>query len=160
MNGAHLHLIVNELPIIAVFTSAVLLAIALVARSRDTWVRAGFLALAAAVVGAAAAFFTGDPAVDVIAGMPQTSNRALSQHHTRASIASLLVCVAALASVVVFARARKRGGRFGRRAIAIVLVAVLAAAVALAWTGLAGGRVNHPELQHRGDLADGPVQHH
>ena len=45
MNGAHIHLTVNDVPIIAAFTAGVLLTIALVVRSRGTWVRAGLLAI-------------------------------------------------------------------------------------------------------------------
>ena len=59
-------------------------------------------------------------------------------------------------TIIVFVRARRRGGAYGRGAVATLVVATIASAAALAWTGLAGGRVNHPELQQPGDLDDGP----
>lgn len=160
MNGAHVHLTVNDVPILAAFTAAVLLTVALLARSRDVWARAGLLALLVATAGGAFAFLSGVVAVDTVAGMARTSNKALSQHHVRATIASVVLALAAVFGLVVYVRARKTGGRFGRRSLAVVLATTLAAAAALAWTGLAGGRVNHPELQHPSDLAEGPAHQH
>ena len=160
MNGAHLHLTVNDVPIIAAFTAGALLTIALVVRSHDTWVRAGLLALAVAVGGGLVAVLSGIAASDVIVGMPRTSNKALSQHHVRAIVASSFMALAGLVGLIVFLRARKRARAMGRGAIATILAATIVAAATLAWTGLAGGRINHPELQHRGDLDEGPARHH
>lgn len=160
MNGAHVHLTVNDVPVLAAFTAGALMTIALRVRSRDAWLRAGLLALAVAVGGAAVAFLTGIVAVDVVAGMPRTSNSALSRHHVRAVVASSLVVQAGIFGLVGFVRARKRGQVLGRSAIAPVLVVTIAATAALAWTGLAGGRVNHPELQEPADQTGGPARHH
>lgn len=68
--------------------------------------------------------------------------------------------VTANEGVIVFVRARRRGGGYGTGAVAALLVATIVSAAALAWTGLAGGRVNHPELQHPGDLDRGPAHEH
>jgi hypothetical protein len=159
MNGAHLHLTVNNVPIFATFTAGALFTIALLVRARAVWVRAGLLALAVGAAGALAAFLSGDAAVDVIRGMPRTSNLALEEHHLRATVASSLLGLAVVVAAIVFVRARHRGGAFGRRAVASVLAVTIAAAAAFAWTGLAGGRVNHPELQHPADVESGPATH-
>jgi hypothetical protein len=111
-------------------------------------------------VGAAASFLSGLVAEDAINGMPRTSNKALASHHVAAIIATSLVAIAAVIALVVFLRARKRGSTFDRRSIAIMLVAAIMASAALAWAGLAGGRINHPELQEPGDLEEGVVHPH
>jgi uncharacterized membrane protein len=160
MNAAHLHLTINDVPIIGAFVSAVLLTIALVARSRNAWMRAGLLALAATTGAILFAFLSGIPAVDTISGMPRTSNKALSQHHVRAIVAVVAGALAAIVGVIVFVRARRRGGGYGTGAVATLLVATIVSAAALAWTGLAGGRVNHPELQQPGALDGGPAHEH
>jgi uncharacterized membrane protein len=160
MNGAHIHLTINDVPILSMFTAVVSFTIALLAKSRPVWARAGLIAVAIAVVGAATAFLSGILAQDVIDGMPRTSNKALSSHHVWAIVATSLVAIAAVISAVVFLRARKRGGVFDGSSIAVMLAAAIMAAAALAWTGLAGGRVNHPELQEPGDLDDGAVHPH
>lgn len=46
MNGAHVHLIVNHVPIFAAFVAAMLLTVALVAPARELWVRGALIALA------------------------------------------------------------------------------------------------------------------
>jgi uncharacterized membrane protein len=144
MNGAHVHLMVNHGPILGAFAAAVLLAIAMLSRSRQTWTQAGLIALAVATAGAAVAFVSGDLAADVIAGMPRSSNKALEEHHLRSTVATTLLAIAAVLGLVIYVRARKRGGAFGRGSVALLLVATIAASAAFAWTGLAGGRVNHP----------------
>lgn len=160
MNGAHIHLTINDVPILSVFTAAVLLTVALLASSRSVWTRAALIAIAIAVVGAAAAFLSGILAQHVLNGMPRTSNKALSSHHVWAIVSTSLVAIAAVIALIVFLRARKRGGTFERGSIAVVLVTAIMASAALAWTGLAGGRVNHPELQEPGDLDEGAVHPH
>lgn len=159
MNGAHLHLLVNTTPILAAFTAAALFAVAVVRGSRQTWPVAALLALAVAAVATLATFLTGIGAVDVVADLPRTSDVALSQHHGRAVIASALVGVAAVVGVAIFIVARKRG-RFGRDLAVVGFIAAAAASGALAFTGLAGGRINHPELQGPSDRASGPAHEH
>jgi hypothetical protein len=87
MNWAHVHLMINDLPILGSAFAFVLLAVASVSPARDGWARAGSLVLAIALFGVVAAFFSGDPAVDVVAGAPRTSAKALSDHHVRALVA-------------------------------------------------------------------------
>src|SRR5262245_56126986 len=104
MNGAHVHLAVNVVPIVAAFTAGALLTIGLLVRRREVWVRAGLLAIAVALASGLVAFLSGEAAVDVIAGMPRTSNKALEQHHVRATVASSLLGLAGLVALIVFVR--------------------------------------------------------
>jgi hypothetical protein len=140
--------------------AAVLLGVASLARNRGGWARAGLLILALAASGLLLAFLTGIPAVDVIDGAPRTSARALSQHHVRGLVAIGFSVAATAAAVVAAVLARKRGGDFSRRSIAVVLAATLLSALALMWTGEAGGRINHPELQVPADRESGPAHPH
>jgi hypothetical protein len=159
VNWAHVHLIVNEVPVIGSAFAAVLLFVAWFLPVRDVWTRAGLLVLGLAMLGLVAAFFTGIPAVDVISGAPRTSGKALSQHHMRGLVAVAFAVMASVSGVVAFVLARKRGS-FSRRSVALVLVMTIGAAGGLVWTGEAGGRINHPELQRPGDLDSGPAHPH
>lgn len=160
MNPAHLHLTINELPVMGTFAGVILLSVALIARSRHVWVTAGLLALGVAAIATVVAFLSGQGAVNVVEGLPRTSNHALEAHHFRATVASTLVGVATVVGAVVYALTRRRRTTYGRGSIAAVLAAAFVAAAAMAWTALAGGRINHPELQQAGDSDDGPVQSH
>lgn len=159
-NWAHFHVVVNHLPIFASLFAALFLAVSLVAKKeRAIWIRAAMLLLIISFVGVAAAFLSGSPALDVIEGQPRTSARALTAHHIAALAASIISGVAAIMTIVAFTL-RARRGDYPRWAIALLFAVTLAGAVSLAWTGLAGGRINHPELQEPGDREAGPALPH
>jgi hypothetical protein len=159
MNWAHFHLIVNEVPILGSVFAAVLLLAASFARARDAWARSGLLILGLAVLGVLAAFLSGIPAIEVISGDPRSSGKALSQHHIRGLVAVALTVLSSIVGIVSFVLARKHGS-YSRRSVVIVLLTAIGMAAAMIWTGQAGGRINHPELQESGDLEDGPAHPH
>jgi hypothetical protein len=160
MNWAHIHLIVNDMPIVGSALALVLLTVALISPARDAWARAGSLVLAIALCGVVAAFFSGDPAVDVITGVPRTSAKALSEHHVRALVACAFSAPGTAAVIGATVSARRNQGAYSRRAVTMVMLATLAMMAALVWTGQAGGRINHPELQERLDQESGPAHPH
>jgi uncharacterized membrane protein len=160
MNWAHVHLLINNVPILGSFFAALFFAVAATRNSRDAWAGAGMVMLGIASLGALLAFLTGEPAAEVIKGQANTSGSALSEHHVRGVVAISTAGIAALIGVVALIRVRKRGGSYSRHLVTVLLVATLASAAAFSWTGLAGGRVSHPELQRPGDRDAGPAHSH
>ena len=55
---------------------------------------------------------------------------------------------------------RRRGGSYSRGLLAVLLAVMIVSASVLCWTGLAGGRISHPELQLPGDRDTGPAHPH
>ena len=84
--GAHFHLVVNDIPILRFFFASVFLLASIITKEGNAWARA-LLTLSISFVGMILAFFSGDPALKVIDGQPQTSARALTQHHVRGLVA-------------------------------------------------------------------------
>lgn len=159
MNGAHLHLLVNDVPILGFAFATVLLAIATATREPTGWARAGMLAIAISSLGGLLAFLTGSAALDVIHDASRTSGRAVSEHHQNAIVASILGVLPLLTGVVLATIATRRGS-YPRTWLIATLVATAVAAVGFGWTGLAGGRINHPEIQTPADRSSGPAHHH
>jgi hypothetical protein len=158
--GAHFHLVVNDIPILGFFFASVFLIASISTKGRDSWARAALLTLIISFIGMILAFFSGDPALKVIDGQPQTSARALTQHHVRGLVAVGFVLVTIAIAIVAQVKARKAGGSYPRNLLILLLVASILSAAALAWTGQAGGRINHPELQEPEDQKDGPAHPH
>ncbi len=157
---AHFHLTVNEVPIIGFFLAAVFFGLSLINKKRNGWAHAGMLTLGISVVGGLLTFFSGDPAVDVISGQARTSNRALTQHHVRSIYAISFAVITAALAVIATLKARKAGGQYPVRWLRVVLIFTVLTLGALGWTGLAGGRINHPELQGPADKEGGPAHEH
>lgn len=159
MNWAHTHLLVNHVPVLGPLFAAGFLLLALVTRDRDGWVRAAIVTLAASFAGAVAAYLSGSPAITDVASIPRTSGKALAEHHGLALIATVLVGMAAAAAIVALVVRRRRAAH-ATWMVAVVLACTLVAAGAMGLVGLAGGRINHPELQTDADRAGGPASTH
>lgn len=160
MTGAHLHLLVNHVPVLGAAFALLFLGIAVVRPDGEGWLRGGLLLLAIALAGDVAAYVSGEPAADAIVGAPRTSDAALAAHHARAAYVLATGALALVAaSIVLLVRRRRRAALWARAALA---AGTLVHAAALSWTALAGGAINHPELRAPGPPASEPVRadHH
>lgn len=109
--GAHFHLVVNDIPVLGFFLTTIFFIATIVSKERDGWARAALLTLAISMFGLILAFFSGDPALKVIDGQPQTSGRALTQHHVRGLVAAGLCVITSVIAVVGVVKTRKKVAR-------------------------------------------------
>lgn len=146
MNAAHLHLIVNHLPIVGAAIAVVLLVLALAQRGERGALRAGVLVLALSAAGAGAAYLTGEPAEEIVERMPGTSEAALETHEDRAGVATGLSVLAALAGAAALYLVERRKARPGVP-VGVALASALLTTGAMVWTGASGGEIRHPEIR-------------
>jgi hypothetical protein len=145
MNPAHLHLMINHLPVIATPLVGLLLLWGLIRRSREvTRVAAGAAVIVAAL--SYPVFLTGEPAEDRVEDSPWLQERRVHDHEERAEAALIAVLVTGvLAAVALW---QSRGGQQVPRATAGITLAGLALSAGLfGWTALAGGRIRHDEIR-------------
>ena len=149
MNAAHLHLLVNHLPILGSFLAAPLLVLALLRRHEPgTLYGAVFLVLAAGI-GAIAADQTGEGAEESVEDLPGVSEHLIHEHEEAAEVAMVLALVTAaigIGATVVTARS----GKVHPLATGILLSATLATSAAMANVGWAGGQIRHTEIREDG----------
>jgi hypothetical protein len=149
MNGAHLHLLLNHLPVIGSLFAILLLIWALIRKNAEVASAALGLFVIAAITGLAA-YFTGEPAEHAAAEIAGVSRRAIHSHEESAELATVLLGgygVFALGSLLYL---RRRAERFPRRFLALALVLALVPAGAMAWTANQGGKIRHPEITNAG----------
>ncbi len=143
MNWAHVHLIVNHLPVILVPTSIALLVFARARRSAEV-TNAGLVLLVVTSLIGGGVFLTGEPAehaVEGVAGITEASIEAHEDAALAAALATGLAGVLALATLVV---SRTRPAPAGLL-IATVVVA-LAASGLMARAANLGGLIRHSEI--------------
>jgi hypothetical protein len=151
---AHLHVLINHLPIIGIPLVALLLAWGLL-RHQDAVIRAAMYGAVLMAVGTFAADQTGDGAKDNIEHESWAKKEVIHEHEESAdyaNIAGLLTGVAALV-VLVMARGGKpvsRGGAFA------ILALLLFSAAIMARTGYLGGEIRHSEFQPGGTTGSAP----
>lgn len=144
-SGAHLHLLVNHLPILgAVF--ALLILVYGLARKSDDVVRLGLLAFVLVGVAVVGAQLTGEPAEEAVEHLAGVSEGLIHAHEEAAELSTIalaLTGVVALAALVL-----RRGGRRLARAATLATVALgLVGAGLVARAGNLGGQIRHPEIR-------------
>ena len=142
---AHLHILVNHLPVIGVPLVALLLCWGIFSR-HDVVIRA---ALYGAILMAGGSFLadqTGDGAKDNIEHQSWVKKEAIQAHEDAADYANIAALVTGAAALVLLVMAR-RGKPVNRTGAMVVLLATVVTGAAMAKTGWEGGKIRHSEFQ-------------
>ena len=145
MNAAHLHLLVNHLPVILPPLGLLLLLCARLRGSDDIRQAAmGVFVLGALL--AVPAYYSGEPAEERVEDLPGVAKSLIHEHEESAEwAAGAIGILGVLAAPALILLARRR--RVPAPLRAAVLVAALLTAVVMGRTALLGGRIHHPEIR-------------
>lgn len=143
MNPAHVHLILNHLPLWGTIFGIFLLALAHARGSMEV-ARAGLAILIVTGLATILVFFSGHGAEEIVEKLPGTDEPTLEAHE-EAGVFSLvgtsLVMLASIAALVVF-----RGRALARWALGSIVGLALVSVVTTAWVSNLGGKIRHPEI--------------
>ncbi len=144
MNWAHIHLLLNHLPVIGCLFGCVMLAVS-VAMRNHALTRTGLWVLVFVALVSIPVYVTGTPAEDLVRHLPGTSDAVLERHERAASIALAGAEVLGLLSLAWLILP----WRGIRRAWVTASITVLSVAMAgiMAWTAYLGAQVRHPEVR-------------
>ncbi|HEY4319916.1 MAG TPA: hypothetical protein VGM77_01955 [Gemmatimonadales bacterium] len=147
MNGAHLHLLINHIPVLGVPFGVGLLAVALW-RVNLTLQRTGLVVFVLAAVATELALLTGDPAKHVLRQVMAAADypKAAIQRHDNAATTAL-ICTCILAVLALGALWRARRGPLSRSIIAAFVILGLADTAVLSWVADLGGQIRHTEIR-------------
>jgi len=145
MNQAHIHLIVNHVPIVGSLFATVLLGVGLLQKN-GTLTKAGLVAVLAAGLLCLPAQLTGEGAAAIVQNLPRVS-RALIQNHAAAAEQGFWVLESAAALALFGLLLLKNASPRAR----LLALAAWAAAVLgfglLARAGNLGGQIRHTEIR-------------
>jgi uncharacterized membrane protein len=145
MNGAHLHLIVNHLPVVSVLFAVGFLLFGILRKSRGL-IRVGMVISVIVGLTGTAAFLTGEGAEDVLEQWPDADRQLIHKHEETAETAfqaAVILGFIGLAGLVF------SGRHAGVNKIAPVLALVLAllTSIIMALAANEGGDIRHPEIR-------------
>ncbi|HEU6452672.1 MAG TPA: hypothetical protein VFT57_14730 [Gemmatimonadaceae bacterium] len=149
MNGVHLHLLLNHLPVIGSLFAILMLVWALIRKNTEIARAALGLFVIAAITGLAA-YFTGEPAEDAAESIAGVSRQAIHSHEESAELATVLLSGYGIFALGALFYLRKRAAAFPRKLLSLALVLALVPAGAMAWTANQGGKIRHPEITSAG----------
>lgn len=144
MNGAHLHLALNHLPVVGVLVALLVLAVALL-RGNDTLRRTGLALALAAGLAAGAAYLTGEGAEEVAEDLPGVTETLIERHEDAAKVAT--IAAAALGVLALGVLVLTRGRPVSTGPTALVFAAALLTGGAMTWTAYLGGQIRHTEIR-------------
>lgn len=145
MNGAHIHLLLNHIPVLGVVFAAALTVAGLV-RGSDDLKKAGVWAFLIAGLSALPAYFSGEGAEEIAERLPEVAESLIHEHEEaaeKALIGALLLGAAALAALV---HAFRTGTLAAKAAPALLLIALPVLGV-LSYAAHLGGLIRHTELR-------------
>jgi len=145
VNWAHLHLILNHVPVVGVAIALGLLAAAAFRRGGELEQAALWVLVAIALVSLPA-YLTGEPAEDVVSGRPGVSGETIEEHEEAASPAfATSLAMGVIASAALWVRRKK--GTIPAWLFGALLIWTLAVALLMARAANLGGQIRHDEIR-------------
>ncbi len=144
MNAAHLHLMINHLPVLGTLFGLLLLAAGTWRKSEDLK-RAALASFVLVALAAIATYLTGEPAEGVVKKLPGLAEGLFEKHEDLAGAAmagSVVVGVAGLFGLVWYQGPRPMKPWFGT----LILIAAVVVTGLMAYTAYLGGHIRHSEL--------------
>jgi uncharacterized membrane protein len=153
MSPAHLHLVLNHIPVLGTIFGLALLGYARY-RREEAVTRAALGTFVAVALLALPAYFTGEPAEEAVEHAPGVAEQAIETHEAAALPA--LIGVEALGVIGTGGLLLARGGRpVSRAATGAALAVAVATAGLMARTANLGGQIRHPEIRSAASLPSG-----
>ncbi|MEZ0335095.1 MAG: hypothetical protein ACAI18_13880 [Gemmatimonadales bacterium] len=145
MNIAHLHLMLNHLPVLGTPMLLALLAYGLGRRLPEV-TRVALWCTAALAVVTVVVYLTGEPAEELVEALSTFDEDMVERHEAVAlGTTAVMVVTGALAAAALWAF--RRGSRLAATATRLVLAGLFVSSVAVAATAWTGGPIGHPEIR-------------
>lgn len=145
MNGAHLHLVVNHLPIVGVIIGTLVLISGYLSIKMPVKVTALGIYIFSAIT-ALVANFTGEEAEEVVEELAGISHQMIHAHEEQAETFLVLTLIlGAISILTLFFQARKK--EFARYGFMLALVLSSASIYTGKQTGTSGGEIRHTEIR-------------
>jgi hypothetical protein len=144
LDAAHIHLMLNHLPVIGAPLLLLLLTIGLL-RGSGELVTVSLALVVGLALATGLVYLTGEPAEDLVERAPWFRDALAETHeeHATVSLVAMLV-TGALAGVALALRRRPWAGLWLPR---VVWGGLALSTALLGWTGWSGGRIRHDELR-------------
>lgn len=145
MNAAHLHLLLNHVPVIGSVAALLLLVFGMARRSEEI-TALGLVSVVVVALFGAAAFFTGRAAEEVVERLPGITRQLIDAHEEPAELAFIILGIAGAAGLATLFLLHARH-RLSRALLVITLLLEIAGTGVVAYAASLGGQIRHPEAR-------------
>ncbi len=153
MNLAHVHLVLNHIPVVGIPVALTFFIYGLWSRNQPTQKFALWVLFALSVV-VLPVYLTGDPAEDVVEHLPGVAESIIETHEDAAQISLILTLLTgAVAFVAIWSQARLHNFEDKRKLVNAAVIGISCLALgSLIYTANLGGKVRHTELRSATEL--------
>lgn len=144
MNTAHLHLLLNHIPILGAFFGIVLLSVGLI-RNNPAILSISLWTFLLVAVASSGAFFSGEGAEEIVETSTGVSEAAIEAHEDASAIAFYAMIALGVLSALVLLINRKKD-IIVKASFGILLLAVLVNGLMFR-SGWLGGKIKHDEIR-------------
>lgn len=145
MNDAHLHLVVNHLPIIIPIAAVTVLVAGFILKS-EVVKRVSYFLFVVAAICTMPAFATGEGAEEVAEGLPGVTEHLIHEHEEKAEGFALLNYLLGLISLVgIWASWKQK--QFAKWIAIVVLFLAIIVVIKGREVGTSGGEIRHTEIR-------------
>jgi len=146
MNPAHLHLMLNHIPLVGIGFVILLLITALLRRSNEMINISLLFVILVALWAIIPAYLTGESAEEIVEGLPGISEQLIEAHEESAELAFIFIeAVGVLAFITLVAR--RFYTKLGKVPAILTLLGLIIGGGLIARTANLGGKINHPEIR-------------
>ncbi len=153
---AHLHLLLNHLPIIVTALGLLLIGLAAMRRN-DGLARLALAFFVGAAVSALPTYLTGEGAEDAVRDLPGVQATLIEQHQDIAFVAAIVLGLLGTFALLALYRYR-RPAALPAWVVTGSLIGALAGSGLMAYTGLLGGQIRHTEVRAGVTTAGAPAE--
>lgn len=153
MNLAHIHLVLNHIPVVGIPLALAFLLYGTIAKNRGAQ-KFAFFALVAVAAITLPTYFTGEPAEEVVENLPGVTEPLIEAHEEAAELALILTSLTGISAIAALVLARKEN--LYRYALYGTILAAVLAAGSLGYTANLGGQIRHTEI--RANAAAAPAE--
>ncbi len=142
---AHLHLLINHVPILGSIFITILYIVALIYRNAFLQ-KVSLWFLVAVALCTPITYLSGDKAIPGVQGLPGVSEQMIHMHEYAAKFGLLLMFITgilALGSAIFY----RKQPKLPRLLLTVILVVLLINSAVFAYIGLLGGQIHHEEIR-------------
>ncbi len=148
INWAHMHLMINHIPVIGIPGAILLFIYALVKRS-DEVKMAAFVMIVLLAILTVGVYLSGQAAEDMVKKLPGVTEADIGRHEEVADLSLILIeGLGALALAGLFFM--RRSGSIPKWLVSLVFILSLITAVVVGYTANRGGEIRHSEIRGPG----------
>ena len=145
MDAAHIHLLLNHIPILGTLFGLLLLLYGMLKRSYEIE-KASFGVFVITALITIPVFLTGGGAAGIVHNLPGVSTEIIGRHASAATMTIIAIEILGVAALLALWLSRKSQPVAGWMLILVLVLAIIGTGLSF-WTGGLGGQVRHTEIR-------------